>query len=57
MFSNYSWTFFHRKARSRILLINGSSRSDQSCTGEMSKTFRLVTIAKEVIAKARGEGI
>ena len=43
-----------RKAPSRILLINGSSRSDQSCPGEMSKTFRLVTMAKEVIAKARG---
>ena len=44
----------HHKAPSRILLINGSSRSDQSCPGEMSKTFRLVTMAKEVIAKARG---
>ena len=44
----------NRKAPSRILLINGSSRSDQSCPGEMSKTFRLVTMAKEVIAKARG---
>ena len=30
------------KSPSRILLINGSSRSDQSCPGEMSKTFRLV---------------
>lgn len=39
---------------SRILLINGSSRSDQSCPGEMSKTFRLVALAKQVIAKARG---
>ena len=44
----------NRKVPSRILLINGSSRSDQSCPGEMSKTFRLVTMAKEVIAKARG---
>jgi multimeric flavodoxin WrbA len=44
----------NRKAPCRILLINGSSRSDQSCPGEMSKTFRLVTMAKEVIAKARG---
>ncbi|MBI2535171.1 MAG: flavodoxin family protein [Deltaproteobacteria bacterium] len=44
----------HRKAPSRILLINGSSRSDQSCPGEMSKTFRLVTMAKEVIAKTHG---
>src|SRR5258708_18253461 len=29
----------------RILLINGSSRSDQTCPGEMSKTWRLVKIA------------
>jgi len=43
-----------RRSRSRILLINGSSRSDQSCPGEMSKTFRLVTMARAVIAKARG---
>lgn len=42
------------KSRSRVLLINGSSRSDQSCPGEMSKTFRLVTMAREVIARARG---
>jgi multimeric flavodoxin WrbA len=38
----------------RILLVNGSSRTDQSCPGEMSKTFRLVSLAKEIIAKARG---
>lgn len=43
-----------RKSRSRILLINGSSRSDQSCPGEMSKTFRLVTLAREIISKTRG---
>jgi hypothetical protein len=40
-------------SRSRILLVNGSSRSDQSCPGEMSKTFRLVEIAQRVIAAAR----
>ncbi len=33
----------------RILLINGSMRSDQSCPGEMSKSWRLLTLAKEVI--------
>ncbi|MBI2209146.1 MAG: flavodoxin family protein [Deltaproteobacteria bacterium] len=43
-----------RSSRSRILLINGSSRSDQSCPGEMSKTFRLITMAREVIEKERG---
>lgn len=51
---NAEWRQKNRKTPSRILLINGSSRSDQSCPGEMSKTFRLLTMAKEVIAKARG---
>jgi len=41
-------------ARSRILLINGSMRSDQSCPGEMSKTWRLVEIARRVIERERG---
>ncbi len=27
----------------RILLVNGSMRSDQSCPGEMSKSWRLMT--------------
>ena len=36
-------------APSRILLINGSTRTDQSCPGEMSKTWRLVTIASDLI--------
>jgi multimeric flavodoxin WrbA len=39
---------------SRILLVNGSSRSDQTCPGEMSKTYRLAMLAKDVIEKARG---
>ncbi len=41
-------------AKSRILLINGSSRSDQTCPGEISKTFRLVEIAERVIERERG---
>ncbi len=41
-------------SRSRILLVNGSSRSDQTCPGEMSKTFRLVEIAHRVIERERG---
>jgi len=44
----------NRKSPSRVLLVNGSSRSDQSCPGEMSKTFRLVSIARKIIEKARG---
>jgi multimeric flavodoxin WrbA len=34
----------------RILLVNGSSRSEHTCPGEMSKSFRLVEIAREVLA-------
>ena len=33
----------------RILLINGSSRSEHTCPGEMSKSFRLIELAKTVI--------
>jgi multimeric flavodoxin WrbA len=35
---------------SRILLINCSPRSEHTCPGEMSKTYRLVASAREVIA-------
>src|SRR5262245_47114290 len=42
------------RAPSRILLINGSYRSDQACPGEMSKTFRLVRIAHQLFNRARG---
>lgn len=39
---------------SRILLICGAARSDETCPGEMSKSFRLVTMASEIIAKTEG---
>lgn len=39
---------------SRILLICGSPRSDDTCPGEMSKTFRLTQTAREVMAGAPG---
>jgi multimeric flavodoxin WrbA len=42
------------KSNSRILLINGSTRSDQTCPGEMSKTFRLVKMAEEIIVSDGG---
>jgi multimeric flavodoxin WrbA len=42
------------KSSSRILLINGSMRSDQTCPGEMSKSWRLVMMAREVIEAKRG---
>ena len=37
---------------SRVLLINGSPRNDGSCPGEISKTHRLVQLAREQIAAA-----
>jgi multimeric flavodoxin WrbA len=33
----------------RILIVNGSTRSEHTCPGEMSKTYRLTRIAQEVI--------
>ncbi len=39
---------------SRILIVNGSSRSDQTCPGEMSKTWRLVQLAQEIVASEAG---
>ena len=38
----------------RILVINGSSRSEHTCPGEMSKSFRLATIARETIEAEAG---
>jgi multimeric flavodoxin WrbA len=38
----------------RVLLVCGSSRSDETCPGEMSKTFRLVTLAPEVVEARDG---
>jgi multimeric flavodoxin WrbA len=32
----------------RVLLINGSSRTEHTCPGEMSKSWRLVEIAKQI---------
>lgn len=40
-----------KKQSPRILLIDGSSRSEHTCPGEMSKSFRLIEIAQEVIEK------
>jgi multimeric flavodoxin WrbA len=38
----------------RILLISGAARSDQTCPGEMSKTYRLAQLAREVFEGAPG---
>lgn len=43
-----------KAAPSRILLINGSSRSEHTCPGEMSKSFRLVELARRTIATRPG---
>lgn len=37
---------------SRVLLICGAARNDGSCPGEMSKTFRLTQIAREILDRS-----
>ena len=37
---------------SRVLLICGSARNDGSCPGEISKSFRLLQMAREIIEQA-----
>jgi len=46
----------HREpsAPSRILLVCAAARHDQTCPGEMSKTFRLVQLARAVVAATDG---
>jgi multimeric flavodoxin WrbA len=41
-----------RSRPARILLVNGSSRSEHTCPGEMSKSFRLVEIARDALVQA-----
>jgi multimeric flavodoxin WrbA len=41
-------------SRSRILIVNGSTRSEHSCPGEISKTRRLAQHAQEVIEAIAG---
>src|SRR5688572_7605440 len=40
-----------RQGPSRILLVNGAARHDQTCPGEMSKSFRLAQIARSEIER------
>ena len=42
------------RSPSRVLIVNGATRSEHTCPGEMSKTYRLATIAKQVIEARRG---
>lgn len=41
-----------RKGPRRVLLINASSRSEHTCPGEMSKSWRLLELAHEIFASA-----
>jgi len=41
-------------APSRVLLVNGSSRTEHTCPGEMSKTWRLVELAERAIKDHSG---
>lgn len=38
----------------RILIVNGSSRSDQTCPGEISKTWRLAKLAQDIVEHQHG---
>jgi multimeric flavodoxin WrbA len=38
------------RVRSRVLLICGAARNDQTCPGEMSKTYRLCSTARGVLS-------
>ncbi|MDM0109996.1 flavodoxin family protein [Variovorax sp. J22R24] len=40
------------ETRSRVLLVNGSPRNDGTCPGEVSKSWRLTEIAREVLVAA-----
>lgn len=46
--------FEDKSGPSRILLINGSSRSEHTCPGEMSKSWRLLQLADQVIRAEPG---
>ena len=43
-----------RGGPARILVVAGADRHDQTCPGEMSKTFRLAEMARGVIDETRG---
>lgn len=38
----------------RVLIVNGAARSDKTCPGEMSKTFRLVSAAESIATAEPG---
>ena len=44
-----------KSSKSRVLVVCGSSRSDGTCPGEMSKTYRLAKICEQALKKERIE--
>jgi multimeric flavodoxin WrbA len=44
-----------RSGPARVLLINASSRSEHTCPGEMSKSYRLLEVARDTLADQRAE--
>lgn len=42
------------RGKSHVLLICGSARNDQTCPGEMSKTYRLCSTARDVLSSDGG---
>jgi multimeric flavodoxin WrbA len=38
----------------RVLVVSGAARHDQTCPGEMSKTFRLARLSRDVVEAAEG---
>jgi multimeric flavodoxin WrbA len=44
-----------RSRKSRVLLICGAARNDKTCPGEMSKSFRMATIAQSILEAAKAE--
>lgn len=48
--AQHQWSDQH--SPSRVLLICGSARNDGTCPGEISKSFRLLELAREVLEQA-----
>ena len=46
--------FLDQSLAPRILLINGSPRSEHTCPGEMSKSYRLMEVAEDKLTKDMG---
>jgi multimeric flavodoxin WrbA len=47
-------SYENRAETPRVLLINGSSRTEHTCPGEMSKSWRLIEIAQATLSAAGG---